>query len=124
MRTGHILILFACLLPLCACSLTFDELPVIEWEVYKVECISRKGDYEEILVWVHPTIDISEDQREFYRDFELTQPLNTNKLVYINGNSLPGEGVGFGIWLPLLIFVQKPLPKQEMSLLLTSLGFL
>ena len=96
MRTGHILIILACLLPLCACSLTFDELPVIEWEPYRVKSYGRKGDSERISVYFNSTVKVDGSGiQRYYQDFERTQPLNTNKLVYINGNPLPGEGGGY-----------------------------
>jgi hypothetical protein len=40
MKAGPILIILACLLPLCGCDWfeeSFDELPAIEWEVYEAE---------------------------------------------------------------------------------------
>jgi hypothetical protein len=33
-------------------------------------------------------------ERTYYHDFKLTRPLNTNKLVYINGKGLSGTGGG------------------------------
>jgi hypothetical protein len=100
MKTGPILILLACLLPLCVCNLpntdSFDELEVIEWEVFEAHSLGINSDTgkEAIKFYFHPTTFFygKNGKITYYHDFELTRPLNTNKLVYINGKALSGNG--------------------------------
>jgi hypothetical protein len=100
MRTGPIVIILAGLLPLCACNLpntdSFDELPVIEWEVFEAHSMGINSDTgkEAIKFYFHPTEMLYSGERKYYHDFKLTRPLNTNKLVYINGTALSGSGGG------------------------------
>lgn len=93
MRTGPILILLACLLPLCGCDLFFDdEVWAVEWEVYEAEAGGTEAS-PRIRIKVNSTRNFdSKNTVFFYHDLKHTQPLNTNKLVYINGSPLPGAG--------------------------------
>jgi hypothetical protein len=96
MRPGYILIILACLLPLCSCPLSFDDLEVIEWEVVEVERagdVTLKDGYEAIRLYYKASKRLEGgSSKDYYRNFECTRPLNTNNLVYLNGSSLPGEG--------------------------------
>jgi hypothetical protein len=97
MRPGYILIILACLLPLCSCPLSFDDLEVIEWEVVEVERMINNG--KKIAFYVHSTVSLSGGEITGYHDFECTRPLNTNKLVYLNDQPLPGEGGEAGTYV-------------------------
>jgi hypothetical protein len=93
MRTGPILIILACLLPLCTCELSFDELTAVDWDVYDIESDAfKEGEPQSIQLIFRPSRGLTGREVKFYQDFDLTRPLNTNKLVYINGKPLSGEG--------------------------------
>jgi hypothetical protein len=96
MRPGYILIILACLLPLCSCPLSFDDLEVIEWEVVEVAQISTANP-KKIVVIFHPTRELHGDEQRYYHDFECTRHLDTHKLVRLNDHPLPGGGGGFTV---------------------------
>jgi hypothetical protein len=125
MRTGPILIILACMLPLCTCELSFDELTIINWDVYDIESRAfKEGEPQSIQLIFRQSGGLDGQEIEFYQDFDLTRPLNTNKLVYINGKPLSGEGGGVIIDGTFIYIIQKVPLKQGMSLPLTSPGFL
>jgi hypothetical protein len=76
--------------------LSFDDLPVIEWDVVEVERaggVTHKDGYEAISLYYKVSTRLEPGgSKEYYHDFDLIWPLNTNNLVYLNGSPLSGRG--------------------------------
>jgi hypothetical protein len=94
--------------------------------VYDIESSAfKEGSPQTIQFLFRPSWALYGQEVKFYQDFDLTRPLNTNKLVYINGKPLSGEGGIYNIGGTFIYIIIQKLPlKQGMSLPLTSPGFL
>jgi hypothetical protein len=76
-------IVIACLFALTTCKPPgFDDLPEVEWEIYKVTKYESRGGAN---VWFHQIGETSYTASYYYHDENCKVKLDCNRLVLING---------------------------------------